>query len=82
MTDRIASKQPRRSRRRIAFSLSTLAGAGYTAAWIISLSVGAPNPSVAAPGSQVVAAIAGRGARRWPSSPSTRASRRLPWLSW
>ena len=61
MTDRIASKQPRRSRRRIAFSLSTLAGAGYTAAWIISLSVGAPNPSVAAPGSQVVAAFAGRG---------------------
>ena len=61
MTDRIASKQPRRSRRRIAFSLSALAGVGYTAAWIISLSVGAPNPSVAAPGSQVVAAFAGRG---------------------
>jgi len=30
-------------------------------AWIISLSAGAPNPSVAAPGAQVVAAFAGHG---------------------
>ena len=51
----------RTRRRRTAASLSALAGAGYAAAWIISLSVGAPNPSVAAPGSKVVAAFAGRG---------------------
>ena len=51
----------RTRRRRMAVSLSALAGAGYTAAWIISLSVGAPNPSVAAPGTKVVAAFAGRG---------------------
>jgi hypothetical protein len=44
----------------MAVSLSALAGTGYAAAWIISLSVGAPNPSVAASGSQVVAVFAGR----------------------
>lgn len=38
-----------------------VAGAGYSLVWIISLSVGAPNPSVAARGSQVVAAFAGHG---------------------
>jgi hypothetical protein len=46
---------------RMAVSLSALAGIGYTAAWIISVSVGAPNPSVAVPGSQVVAAFGGPG---------------------
>ena len=61
MTAQIASTQPAGPNRRMAISLSALAGAGYTVAWIISLSVGAPNPSVAAPGSQVVAAFAGRG---------------------
>ena len=34
----------------MAVSLSALAGIGYAAAWIISLSVGAPNPSVAVSG--------------------------------
>jgi hypothetical protein len=38
-----------------------VAGVGYSLVWIISLSVGAPNPSVAARGSQVVAAFAGHG---------------------
>ena len=47
------------SRRRGTVSLSALAGVGYTAAWIISLSVGAPNPAVTAFGSQVVTAFAG-----------------------
>ena len=46
----------------MAVGLSALAGIGYAAAWIISLSVGAPNPSVAASGSQVVSAFAGRSA--------------------
>jgi len=61
MTAQIAPTQPTRPDRRMAISLSALAGVGYTAAWIISLSVGAPNPSVAAPGRQVVGAFAGRG---------------------
>ena len=60
MTAQIASHPPDRSGRRMAISLSAVAGIGYTAAWIVSLSVGAPNPRVAAPGSQVVAAFAGR----------------------
>jgi len=61
MTAQIAPTQPARPDRRMAISLSALAGAGYTAAWIVSLSVGAPNPSVAAPGRQVVTMFAGRG---------------------
>ena len=60
MTAQITSTRPDRPGRRKAVSLSALAGIGYAATWIISLSVGAPNPSVAASGSQVVAAIAGR----------------------
>jgi hypothetical protein len=60
MTAQITSTWPDRPGRRKAVSLSALAGIGYAATWIISLSVGAPNPSVAASGSQVVAAIAGR----------------------
>jgi hypothetical protein len=60
MTAQITSAQADRPRRRIPVSLSALAGIGYAGAWIISLSVGAPNPSVAASGSQVVAAFAGR----------------------
>jgi hypothetical protein len=60
MTAQITSAQPDRPGRRMAVGLSALAGTGYAAAWIISLSVGAPNPSVAASGSQVVGAFAGR----------------------
>ena len=60
MTAQITVAQADRPGRRIPVSLSALAGIGYAAAWIISLSVGAPNPSVAASGSQVVAAFAGR----------------------
>ena len=59
MTAQITSAQADHLRRRMAVSLSALAGIGYAAAWIISVSVGAPNPSVAASGSQVVAALAG-----------------------
>ena len=60
MTAQITSAQADRPGRRMAVSLSALAGIGYAAAWIISQSVGAPNPSVAASGSQVAAAFAGR----------------------
>jgi len=48
-------------RNRAARGLPVFAGIGYTVAWIVSVSVGAPNPSVAASGSQVVAAFAGHG---------------------
>ena len=59
MTTQIAPTWTARPGRRGAVSLSALAGIGYTAAWIISLSVGAPNPAVAASGRQVVTAFAG-----------------------
>jgi hypothetical protein len=42
--------------------MSAPVGIGYAAAWTISLSVRAPNPSVAASGSQVASAFAGRSA--------------------
>ena len=44
---------------RAARSLPALAGIGYTLVWAASLAVGAPNPSVAASGRQVLAAFAG-----------------------
>jgi hypothetical protein len=79
MTAHITSAQADRPGRRMAVSLSALAGVGYSAAWIISLSVGAPNPSVAASGSQVVAALPGTAGRPWLCSPSPRASPRSRW---
>jgi hypothetical protein len=60
MTAQITSAPAGRLGHRMAVSLSALAGIGYVAAWIISQSLGGPNPSVAASGSQVVAAFAGR----------------------
>ena len=60
MTAQITPAAADRPGRRMPVSLSALTGIGYAAAWIISLSVSAPNPSVAASGSQVVAAFAGR----------------------
>ncbi|MGH3200910.1 MAG: hypothetical protein ACRDOA_09485 [Streptosporangiaceae bacterium] len=45
---------------RIARRPAAVAGIGYTVAWLVSLVVGAPAPSVAASGGQVVAAFAGR----------------------
>ena len=60
MTAQITSAAADRPGRRMPVSLPALAGIGYAAAWIISVSLGAPNPSVAASGSQVVAAYAGR----------------------
>jgi hypothetical protein len=43
---------------------AAVAGIGYTVAWVLSFVVGAPMPSVAASGDQVVAAYAGRD---WPT---------------
>ena len=61
MTTQMTPRQPARTEHRTARSLPVVAGIGYSLAWIISLSVGAPNPAVAARGSQVVAAFAGHG---------------------
>jgi hypothetical protein len=43
---------------------AAVAGIGYTVAWAVSQAVGAPSPSVAASGGQVVAAFAGHD---WPT---------------
>ena len=61
MASQATTRPPARTQRRTARSLPVVAGIGYSVAWIISLLVGAPNPSVAARGSQVVAAFAGHG---------------------
>ena len=79
MTARTTSTKPTEPRRRMAISLSLLAGIGYAAAWIISLSVGAPNPSVAAPASKWRPGSPGTAVRPWPCSPSPRASPPSPW---
>jgi hypothetical protein len=59
MTTQATTGGPAGTRNRAARSLPALAGIGYTAAWVASLAVGAPNPSVAASGRQTVAAFAG-----------------------
>jgi hypothetical protein len=43
---------------------AAVAGIGYTVSWVLSFVVGAPMPSVAASGDQIVAAFAGHD---WPS---------------
>ncbi len=49
----------RGARSRGALSVPALAGVGYAVAWIVSQLTGAPNPSIAAPGTQLVASFAG-----------------------
>jgi hypothetical protein len=61
MTTRVTPKLPAGPGRRRLMSLPAAAGIGYLVAWIISQSVGAPNPSVSAPGTQVIADFAGHG---------------------
>lgn len=60
MTTRVTPTSARAGRRRFV-SLPAAAGIGYSVAWIVSQSVGAPNPSISAPGTQVVADLAGHG---------------------
>ena len=62
MTTNAMTKPATRAVSRSFLSMPAAAGIAYCAAWIVSLSVGAPNPSVAASGAQVVAAFAGHGA--------------------
>jgi hypothetical protein len=61
MSTRTASPRSAPGRNRAVVRVSVLAGAGYTIAWLASQLVGAPNPSIAAPGAQVVASFAGHG---------------------
>jgi hypothetical protein len=61
MSTRTVAARPGRGKHRAVVRLPALAGAGYTAAWLASLLVGAPNPSVSAPGARVVASFAGSG---------------------
>jgi hypothetical protein len=61
VTSQMTTRHPAGTQHGAARSLPVVAGIGYSVAWIISLLVGAPNPSVAARGSQVVAAFAGHG---------------------
>jgi hypothetical protein len=63
MSTRTAAARSARGRNRAFLRVPVLAGVGYTVAWIASLSVGAPNPSIAAPGAQVVASFAGHEGR-------------------
>ena len=61
MTNRTAAEGATRAGRRGALSAPALAGVGYAVAWIASQLTGAPNPSIAAPGTQLVASFAGHG---------------------
>ena len=61
MSTRTAAARSTQGRHRAVVTVPVLAGAGYTAAWLASQLVGAPNPSVSVPGAQVVASFAGRG---------------------
>ncbi len=60
MTQQAATGDQAGAWSRIARRPPAVAGIGYTVAWLVSLVVGAPNPSVAASGGQVVAVYAGR----------------------
>jgi hypothetical protein len=63
MTQQAATGNQAGAWSRIARRPPAVAGIGYTVAWLVSQVVGAPNPSVAASGGQVVAAFAGHD---WP----------------
>jgi hypothetical protein len=59
MTQQTTTRDPPDGWTRVARRPAAVAGIGYTVAWILSFVVGAPMPSVAASGDQVVAAYAG-----------------------
>jgi len=59
MTIQKTNTHPVRARNRTVLRPAALAGIGYTVVWIVSLLAGAPNPSVAASGSQVIASFTG-----------------------
>lgn len=61
MTIPVMAKPPAGARLRRLASLPAAVGIGYSVSWIVSQSLGAPNPSISAPGSQVVTDFAGYG---------------------
>ncbi len=61
MSTRTTDARSARGRSRAVLRVPVLAGIGYAVAWIASQSVGAPAPSIAASGAQLVASFAGRG---------------------
>ena len=82
MTTQAPTKSRARAVRWRSMSLPAAAGIGYCTAWITSSSVGAPNPSVAASGAQVVAAFAGHGGSAMTMFALAGAPRPPPWRSW
>jgi hypothetical protein len=64
MTQQAATGDQAGTWSRIARRPAALAGIGYSVAWVVSQVVGAPSPSVAASGGQVVAAFSGHD---WPT---------------
>jgi hypothetical protein len=61
MTTQPTTANRTRARNRAARRLPAIAGIGYSVAWVASLAVGAPSPSVAASGRQDLTAFAGHG---------------------
>jgi hypothetical protein len=61
MTNRTAAEGATGARNRGALSAPALAGVAYSVAWIVSQLTGGRNPSIAAPGTQLVASFAGDG---------------------
>lgn len=61
MSTRTTDARSARGRNRALLRVPVLAGVGYAVAWIASQSVGAPSPSIAASGAQLVTSFAGHG---------------------
>ena len=59
MSTRTTDARSARWSNRALLRVPVLAGVGYAVAWIVSQSVGAPNPSIAASGTQLVSSFAG-----------------------
>jgi len=62
LTTRPATAAPRGAGRgRRLLTVTGLVGVGYTLSWIAGLAVPAPSPALGAPGTEIVAALAGHG---------------------
>lgn len=61
MSTRTSDARSALGRNRALLRVPVLAGVGYAVAWVASQSVGAPNPSIAASGTQLVTSFAGHG---------------------
>jgi hypothetical protein len=61
MSTRTTDARSARGRNRALLRVPVLAGVGYAVAWVASQSFGAPSPSIAASGTQLVTSFAGHG---------------------